>query len=148
MTNNFETKVAEIRKCVEMGIFSKEKGAELIEEIVKKSLTQPEVSTPEVNKGGNKQGTGAKGGRKRLTDEEKKAKKEADKEAWRASKKAYGKEHYTDEERKAYGEKKQADRELGKKKNLAYCMTNVFFANKKVSSKEWHEKYDEILATL
>lgn len=140
--------IEDIKRYKEMGILTEEDASQLTKAIVMAELNQKEVPTPEENKGGNKQGTGAKGGRRRLTDEEKKAKKEADTEAWRASKKAYGKEHYTDEERKAYGEKKKADRELGKKKNLAYCMTNVFFANKKVSSKEWHEKYDEILATL
>lgn len=139
MTNNIETKVAEIRKCVEMGIFSPEKGAELIEAIVKASLAQP-VATP-------KRATESKAPRKVLTAEEREAKAKARTEAWKAEKKAWAEEHYTEAERKAFKEERDAKRAEGKKKHMAYCKTNAFFDGKKVSKEEWHKKYEEFLAS-
>ena len=134
MTNNIES----IMKCVEMGIFTKEQGAELIKKIVDSSANavQPTVQ---------KKATEAKAPQKKLTAEEREAKKQAKTEAWKAEKKAWAEAHYTEAEREAFKKERDAKRAEAKKKHLAYCQTNAHFGNKKVSKEEWHKKYEEYL---
>lgn len=67
-----------------------------------------------------------------------------DDRTWSEKKSAWAKEHYTDEERKAFGEAKKAERELQHK---AYELTKEAFTEK-VSYAEWKKKYNEILKSL
>ena len=135
MTNNIES----IMKCVEMGIFTKEQGAELIKKIVDGSVSASQP-TP-------KKATESKAPKAKLTAEEKEAKQKAKNEAWKAEKKAWAEAHYTEAEREAFKKERDARRAEGKKKHMAYCKTNAFFDGKRVSKEEWHKKYNEFLAS-
>lgn len=126
-----------LKEAMALGL-TKEEAMSFVQDCLKSmSKTEP-TQTP-------KTPTGAKAPKKTLTAEEKEVKKKAKTEAWKAEKKAYAEAKWTEEERKAYGAMKQAQREEGKKKHLAYCQTNAFFDGKKVSSAEWHKKYNEFL---
>lgn len=71
-------------------------------------------------------------------------KKEKDERTFREKKAEWAANKYSEAERKAYGEKKKAERE---KQHKAYEMANASF-KEKVDYKVWKAKYNEILATL
>lgn len=138
--------IEEIKNFKEMGILTEADASALIKAIVMADLNGGNSGSN--NNGGNKQGTGSKGGRRRLTDEEKEAKAKEKAEARKAEKLAWAEaQGYTEEDRKAYGAKKQAERELAEIRKLAYLMTKRFFG-KKVSKEEWDKKYNETVDEL
>lgn len=73
------------------------------------------------------------------------ATKEKDTRTWTEKKAEYASQ-FSEEDRKAYGEQKRAERA---NKKLAYEKTNEFFKDKGyVGKAAWHKKYNEILASL
>ena len=130
--------IEEIKNFKEMGILTEADASALIKAIVMADLNGGQATA--------KKATEAKAPQKKLTAEEKEAKQKAKTEAWKAEKKAWAEAHYTEAERKAFKEERDARRAEGKKKHMAYCKTNAFFDGKKVSKEEWHKKYEEFLA--
>lgn len=133
--------IEDIKNYKEMGIISEATADELIKAIVMAEMGGAKVTS-------QKKATEAKEPQKKLTAEEKEAKQKAKTEAWKAEKKAWAEAHYTEEERKAFKEERDAKRAEGKKKHLAYCQTNAFFGGKKVSKEDWHKKYNEYLKKI
>lgn len=73
------------------------------------------------------------------------ATKKEEPKTWTEKKAEYAKQ-FTEEQRKAYGEQKQAERT---KQKTAYEKTNEFFKDKGyVGKATWRKKYNEILASI
>ena len=133
--------IEDIKKYKEMGILTEEDASELTKAIVMAELGRGQSGSN--NNGGNKHETGAKGGRKRLTEEEKKAREEARREARRAEQKAWGEANFTPEERKAYGEQKAQERLEKKIRDLAIAKVKVYLGGKYVSKDKWLELVEQ-----
>ena len=133
--------IEKIKELKEMGLLTEADASELTKAIVMSELGGGQSSSS--NNGGNKQGTGAKGGRRRLTDEEKEAREEARREARRAEKKAWAEANFTPEEREAYGKQKAQERLEKKIRDLAIAKVKVYLGGKFVSKAKWLELVEQ-----